>query len=345
MKYLTTICLMFILMGLYGQGMYPEDWGLKAFQIQDPEMGTLNYYVSQDGLDEDRAILLLVTGVRGLPFMLLVETLETSTQFGSFPPNQLTAFADDYHVVLVGKPGTPFSDTLQADEINPMKNLEAYEPSAEYIANCGMEWEIAASTKVIDHVLEQLPNASGKLIALGVSEGGQLVPRLAHECDRVTHLVSLSSTSLNQFYSSIINRRMDAAAGIITHQEAQEAIDTLFAAYRDVYSDPESTERWYYGHPYKRWGSFCSDIPLEHMLQLDIPILQVKGTEDRNSPVLHTDYLRLEFLRHGKDNLTCKVVPGMNHWLMGSVEKDGEREHVFYTEEIYSFINTWIENH
>ena len=255
MKTLPTILLFVIGINLAGQGIHPSDWGLKSFRIEDPELGEIHYYVTEKGADQDKPILFMVSGTRGLPTMLVVHAGEQFVQLGTVPPDQISYFAGTFHVAFLGKAGTPFCDTLVADEINPMKNLEEYMPSEAYIRNCGMEWEVAASIRVIDALLEQLPNSGKKVIALGISEGGQLVPRLARECDRVTHLVGLATTGLNQFYSSIINRRMDAAAGEMTHREAQEAIDSLFMVYRRIYADPASTEKWYYGHPYKRWGS------------------------------------------------------------------------------------------
>jgi dipeptidyl aminopeptidase/acylaminoacyl peptidase len=131
--------------------------------------------------------------------------------------------------------------------------------------------------------------------------------------------------------------------GTITHQEAQDAIDTLFAVYKKIYSDPKSTEKWYYGHPYKRWGSYCTDIPLEHLVKLDIPILYVKGTADRNSPVLQSDYIMLEFLRLGKNNFTYEVLPGVDHWLMETIKTEEGREHISHREKVFGAISEWIE--
>jgi esterase/lipase len=328
--------------GIAAQGVLPEDWGLKAYQINDPELGEINYYISQKGITQDKPVIFMVSGVRGLPVMLVVSSGDQSMQLGSVPPDQIFSFTDDYHVAFISKAGTPFSDTSVVDEINPMKNLEEYQPSEEYIQKCGMEWELAASIKVIEKLSKQLSNSQNKIIALGISEGGQLVPKLAHECSHITQLVGLSTSGLNQFYSSIINRRMDAHAGRITHQEAQEAIDGLFEKYKKVYADPESTEKWYYGHPYKRWGSFCNDIPLDHLVELDIPILYVKGTTDRNSPALHSDYIMLEFIRLGKTNLTYKTLPGVDHWLNEKVLKDGKKDRISRREEVFHFIADWI---
>jgi esterase/lipase len=327
---------------LSGQGVHPEDWGLRAFRMDDPQLGRIDYYVTEKGLDLDKPILFMVSGVRGLPIMLVVQSGEESLQIGTVPPDQIFSFADRYHVAFISKPGTPFCDTFEVDEINPLQNLEDYPPPEEYIQKCGMDWELEASTRVIESLTRTLPNSSGKVIAVGLSEGGQMVPKLAEECGLITHLVSVEGSGLNQFYSSIINSRMDAAAGRITHHEAQEAIDSLFAVYQRIYSDPESTEKWYYGHPYKRWGSFCNDIPLEHLVKLNIPILIVGGSADRNSPVLHADYIMLEFLRLGKTNLTYRVIPGMDHWLTETVESEGEQEHISHREEVFGYISDWI---
>jgi len=342
MKTIHMIILCSLMQGITAQGVLPEEWGLNAYQIHDPELGEINYYITQKGIDQDKPVLFMVSGVRGLPVMLVVSCGDQSMQLGSIPPDQIFSFADDYHVVFISKAGTPFCDTFIVDEIKPMKNLEEYQPSEEYIQKCGMDWELAASIKVIAKLRKQVPNSQNKVIAVGISEGGQLIPKLALECSHITHLVGLSTSGMNQFYSSIINRRMDAHSGRITHQEAQESIDALFEEYKKVYADPESTEKWYYGHPYKRWGSFCNDIPLDHLVELDIPILYVKGTADRNSPVLHSDYIMLEFIRLGKTNLTYKTMAGVDHWLNETVLKDGKKDRISRRKEVFDSIMDWI---
>jgi len=343
MKIFTSLFFIFFIQGLFAQGVLPADWGLKAFQISDPKLGEIKYYVTEKGIDQDKPILFIVSGTRGLPTMLVVQSGDQSIQLGTNPPDQIFYFADQYHVAFISKAGTPFCDTLVAEEINPMQNFEDYQPSEEYIQKCGLDWEVEASMVALDALKKQLPNSEKRVIAVGISEGGQLVPRLADEYDGITHLVGVVTTGLNQFYSSIINKRMDAAMGNITHQEAQDVIDSLFAVYRQIYSDPESTEKWYYGHPYKRWGSYCTDIPLEHLVKLDIPILYVKGTADRNSPVLQSDYIKLEFIRLGKTNLTYTVLPGVDHWLMETIESDEGREHISHREDVFGAISDWIK--
>ncbi len=345
MKKMTILIPFLIMRNLFAQGVTPEDWGLEAFHINNGRLGEINYYVTAKGIDEEKPLLFLYSGCRGLPTMLVVQIEESALQIGTVPPDQIYAFSDNYHVAFIGRPGTPFCDTMQVEEINPLQNLEDYQPSVEYIEKCGMEWEIQASSVVIDTLCRTLRISGDKIVAIGYSEGGIIVTRLAAENNRVTHLVNVISTGLNQFYSSIINRRMDAAMGIMTHQEAQAAVDSLFAVYERIYSDPDNTDKWYEGHPYKRWGSFCDYIPLEDLVKLDIPILFVNGSNDRSSPILQADYVKLEFIRLGKTNLTYHVLPGSDHWFSETIVENGEEQHLSHRGEAFQTITDWISSH
>ena len=327
---------------VFSQGVNPSDWGLKAFDIADKQLGDIHYYVSEKGIDQNKPIYFIISGTRGLPIMLVVQGGEKSVQLGVIPPDMITFFANDYHVAMISKVGTPFCDTMKVEQINPYQNLEDYQPSREYVENCGMEWEIAASKAVIADMLEKLP-VNDKVIVAGFSEGGETAIRLAAECDKVTHLVSVVSSGLNQFYSTIINYRIDAATGKYTHEQAQAKIDSLFMTYEEIYRNPESTDKWYWGHPYKRWASFNNYIPLDDLVKLDIPILFLNGTRDRNTPILQADYVKLEFIRLGKNNLTYQAIPDMEHSLYKIIVKDGQEQGVSYRNEAFNIIKEWVD--
>jgi hypothetical protein len=328
---------------LSAQGIFPSDWGLQAFQIKDKKLGQINFYVTEKGIDQEKPLVFMISGSRGLPIMLVVQTAEKSRQLGTVPPDQIKYCSEKFHVALISKAGTPFCDTLRTEKFNPLKNLEDYQPSSEYVRKCGMEWEVQASSLVINYLCKNIPISGNKIIAMGFSEGGRIATKLAAENKKITHLVSAISGGLNQFYSSIINSRIDALTGKVTHQEAQTIIDSLFAVYQNIYNDPNNTEKWYYGHPYKRWGSYCTDIPLVHLVKLDIPILFLNGSTDRNTPILEADYVKLEFLRLGKTNLTCRVLPGVDHSFYEVVMVDGKERGISHREEAFKQIIDWIE--
>ena len=172
MKTVSLVVPLFLLQSLFAQGVAPKDWGLKGFHIKDAQLGDIHYYVSEKGIDQEKPLLFLISGCRGLPTMLVVQCGDKSLQLGTVPPDQIHSFSDQYHVAFIGKAGTPFCDTVKVDEINPLKNLEEYQPSEEYIQKCGMEWEVKASSIVIDSLCSTLNIAEDKVIAIGFSEGG-----------------------------------------------------------------------------------------------------------------------------------------------------------------------------
>jgi hypothetical protein len=88
-------------------------------------------------------------------------------------------------------------------------------------------------------------------------------------------------------------------------------------------------------HHNRRWGSFCTDIPLEHLANLNIPILFV-----RNQP--QADYIKLEFLRLGKMSLTNEALPGCNHGFTEAVEEDGVEKMISHREKAFTMVADWF---
>jgi len=220
---------------VFSQGVTPEDWGLREYHIEHKELGDIYYYVTREGLDTEKPLLFVVQGSGGLPSMIYVKFGESSTQLGTLPADFISRFPDKFHVAYMAKPGTSFCDTITVEEFNPIDILENFPQSREFKEHCDLAWQVQASSIVIDALKAEIPIYSDKIIAVGISEGGRVIPPLAIENNNITHAVCMVSGGLNQFYSSIINNRIDAAKGEISHKQAQANIDTL-RFYRPKYT-------------------------------------------------------------------------------------------------------------
>lgn len=119
-------------------------------------------------------------------------------------------------------------------------------------------------------------------------------------------------------------------------EQAQKEIDSLMAIFKDIYAHPTATDKFWYGHTYKRWASFCSDVPLSNMLQLNIPILIIAGGYDENSPITGMDYVQVEFVRKQKQNLTYKVYPNCDHWFNDRETKTNR------FSEMVNYVVNWL---
>lgn len=101
--------------------------------------------------------------------------------------------------------------------------------------------------------------------------------------------------------------------------------------------DQNSIKKKALGHTYKYWSSMLSVNPMDSLKNLDIPILAVIGGQDEMTPVESVTYLRSEFERLGKKNLTIHIFPGCDHVLndsKGRNHRGGEFLH---------FASKWLE--
>jgi dienelactone hydrolase len=84
----------------------------------------------------------------------------------------------------------------------------------------------------------------------------------------------------------------------------------------------------------------------QDLLRSDIPIFIVNGTDDDNVPIESADIAAIEFLRHGKSNLTYRVYLYADHGLLGSrPAADGRTEHIDYQKAAVNAVLEWVDTH
>jgi len=319
----------------FGQGRTPEEYGLNHYSIQDDELGKINFFVTQKNIEKEKPLLIFLDGSGNLPLYFILKKSNGTSQIIRSIPSNFYRLADKFHFVVISKPGVPFIDSLEVDsfeEFAPHK----YKPSKEYNERLSLEWRVNSASLVIDYLYEKLPIKEKEIIAVGYSEGGQVVPKLALTNEKVTKIVNIVGGGLNQFFDFITASRLKAQKGIITQEQAQNEIDSLYQVFSEIYKNPNTTNKYWQGHTYKRWASFCKDVPLENMIQLDIPILVISCGYDENSLITGIDYVELEFLRKQKKNLTYKVYPDCDHWFNDQKQQSNR------LSEMVDFVVNWL---
>jgi hypothetical protein len=184
-----------------------------------------------------------------------------------------------------------------------------------------------------------------QLIVVGVSEGFQVGAKLAAIEPRITLVGLFVGNGLNPFYDFIIAERMKMERGEQTFADTQFAIDEIWKAAREIYADPESTEKYWMGHTYRRWASFTSEDPVRSLMKVDARIFVACCALDNNTSVLRADYIPLEFLCEKRTNLTYKIYPYAHSFVELSKDKQenttGANSHF---EEVFREFTTWLEN-
>ncbi len=326
---------------LKAQPVKPEDYGLKAFYLEDPKLGRIDYYLTERALDQKKPLLIALDGSGNFPLVIFVQKTKGSEVMNVFD-HDLLALSDRFHVLLIGKPGIAFCDTIKTDTTD-INHVAAKLPSPKaFLNNNGLYWRVQAVSKVLDRLMKDIPIDKHKIIAYGYSEGAQVAPALAISDKRITHCAVVMGSGLNQFYDFITAVRIRVLKKEITEGAAQQQIDSLFLKFKDIYAHPNATDKQWEDNTYKRWASYCSTIPMENLVKLNIPIFMTAGSQDINSPIYGVEYVRLDFLRRGKQNLTFKTYP-TDHFFSEHYIDDGKPALRSYKKQMLLDFMSWIQ--
>lgn len=316
-------------------GISPEKMGFKAYRIEDKQLGTVQFYISNKHLNKQKPLLIYLDGSGSLPLFQL-----TKNGIASSIAINFTTLSEKYHILILSKPGVPFSDSVYKDD----EGHTLYEDSPIYTKYLSLDWRVNATQLAINTIQKDCQIDTNRIIVFGISEGVQVASKLASINKKITHLILFVGNGLNQFFDFIIQNRLNAQRGVISFKESQRNIDSLHMIYRDIVANPLSTDKFWYGHTYLRWSSFCKSNPTEQLKNLNIPIYIVAASNDDNTSVLGMDYLHLSSLAAQKSNITYKVYP-YNHSLMEfTYEETGKIKDVkYHMNSIVDMSFEWLE--
>lgn len=317
----------------YGQHeSVTNNW--KTVSIDDPDLGKVKYHIYKKSIDDRKPLIVYLEGSKNFPLYYL----RPDGRYSTGTTLNFEAMSKEYHIVLISKPNTPFVDSIK---VAP-SGRKYYPLNEEYREKYSLDWRVNSADKVINDVQTKLNVDDSQIIVWGFSEGSQVAPAVAVQNKSVTHVISMMGNSLNHLYDFILQERVAALNGDKSNEEAQANIDALYAEYEKIYKDPSSTTKEWFGETYYKWSSFTLTSPVENMLKLDIPILYVAGGNDHQS-ILNMDYAKLEFLRKGKDNLTYRVFPNCDHFLMETkTDESGKKEWIDHLDEVNEFALEWV---
>lgn len=334
-KFILFLFVLTITQNSHTQSMTSKDLGFKKYSFTDEKLGTVDYYVTLHNIQKEKPLFVFIQGSTPLPLYSLIQKPDGSSQISTSITIDPQKLSEKYHVAILSKPGVPFIDSLKATSSRDFR--KKYKTPKAYEEKLSLEWRVDATSKAINLLLEELPVLDKKVYVMGYSEGGQVVPKLALMNKNIHKIANIVGGGLNQFYDLILENRIKAQMGKISSAKAQQNIDSLYLIFEDIYKNPLSTKKKFWGDTYLRWSSFCSDSQLEDMTKLDIPILMITAGKDTNAPILGLDYVKLEFLRLGKTNLTYKVFPNCDHYFYDVVENKDR------LDEVVDEIIKWFE--
>ncbi|SFS96754.1 Dienelactone hydrolase family protein [Zhouia amylolytica] len=331
MKLLTTLLLLSICSISFAQ----RTKIIKAFNHHSIILkgDTINYHTySKKSVDSTKNLLLYIQGSKA---MSLYQTMEEDgkTYVGTVIPIDFKLLPEDYLLVVISKKGFPFLTDMDKEFPVPK----------EYYENQTLVYRAFQANQVINDLTEKHKNHFEKIIALGHSEGSDVIAKLGTINKEITHFGYWSGGGNTQFIDFVTFIRKDVVKGNLTEEQAQLKIDSLFIDLKDIMANPNATDKFWQGdkNSYKRWSSF-SEPPIENLLQIDKPIFAAIGTKDQAVALESAYLIPIEFIRHQKDNLTFKAYPNLDHVFGKEIEARKFEEHL--NDVFIDFLNWVNEN-
>ncbi|CAM1340050.1 dienelactone hydrolase family protein [Tenacibaculum aestuarii] len=279
---------------------------------------TINYHTySKKGIETTNTLLLYIQGSKA---MSLYQTMEKNgkTYVGTTLPLDFNLLPDNYLFVVISKKGFPFLTKMDEDFLIPKS----------YYENQTLAYRTYQANEVINNITKNYPNKFKKIIALGHSEGSDVVAKLGTANTSITHFGYWSGGGNTQFIDFITFIRREVTKGLLSEEEALKEINSTLEDFKKIMSDPNAIDKFWAGknNSYKRWSSF-SEPPIDNLLKISKPLFVTIGTNDQAVALESAYLIPIEFIRNQKNNLTFKVYPGLDHGFGKKLENGKYEKH------------------
>ncbi len=151
-----------------------------------------------------------------------------------------------------------------------------------------------------------LPHADRtRVLVAGHSEGGLVACKVAADNPEVTHVATLAGGGPTQLFDLVeLARRGDMCGG---GTGGDECAARMYAMWDEVLKDPDSSDRFFLGHPHRRWSSFLRTSPSEQLERTHARVFIAQGTEDRAVFPAGADMLYATLRARGRDVTYARV--------------------------------------
>lgn len=291
---------------------------------------TINYHTYQKTeIDSIKNILVYVQGSGSSPLFKVKREGKSRWIAGSVPFD-LSQIPNDYLFVIISKKGIPFCTQLDKDYVAPKI----------YYKNETLEYRTEQVNLVIKDILvKHIRSTISRIAVIGHSEGSSVIAKLGTINENVSHFGYWCGTGNSQWYDSALSTWKQVNRNEISEREAIIKMDSMFSIYKDITENKNNINKQWMGNSYRRWYHF-SEPPIENLLKIDKPIFAIIGAADRSVAVEGMYLIPIEFIRKGKDNLSFKVYPNLDHNL-DSLSQSGVR--TSHWNKVFLEFLKWVE--
>jgi len=287
------------------------------YETRDKFNRTITFYISQTQTSGKQPLAVLIQGSGGgSVFVKDGDKTVGTTRYQGYL-DQMQGLS---RLLIVEKPGVKLFE-------EPKHWGSAEGCSEEFLREYTLErWTEAINAAI--RAAQSLPEIdTSKLLVAGNSDGGQVATHVAYSNPKVTHVASIAGGGPTQLFDMVHFTWLNSNKSEKSKQKvgsAGKAVEEVYEKWAEIQADPDSISKFWSGHPYRRWSTFCSSSSLEDLLHCNAKAYIVQGTEDVSVPVASFDVLRSELAVH-RHEVIAERIEGANHG-MKIKAKSGERD-------------------
>lgn len=165
-----------------------------------------------------------------------------------------------------------------------------------------------------------------RVVVLGISEGGDIVPVLARHIAGVTHAAILANGGMDPLDAYRLQ------AGKHGFNIAPNTLQNMGPA---LPGGPDAAAHRIAGRTWRYWFELGQLKHTEGLLALTMPLLVAMGEADQAVPIESAQYLGDQFTQHGKSNLTLLSYPHADHALQSNTHS--------YLPDFWHAFDLWID--
>ncbi len=204
--------------------------------------------------------------------------------------------------LIVEKPGVNYLD-------DP-KEGGAHGASKEFLEQHTLErWAEAVEASI--KAAQRLPEIDGsKLLVIGHSEGGLVAAKVAKDLS-ASHVSVMAGGGPSQLFDILSLARK----GVFFNDEnstAESREAYVLQEWKDIQADPMSIEKFFFGHPYRRWSTFLASSPIAELSAFKGQVFIAQGAEDQAVDPKSAEVLYSSLLAKGV-KVKLDMVPDANH--------------------------------
>lgn len=322
------LCVLALLVCTHLQSQKVEDFGYRHFKYII-EGDSVDVLIKSKKGDENKkkSLFFAVQGSLAVPLII-----HNGTQLLKYSTLEEGSVENDYHLVIVSKPGIPLlanKDSL-IDGKEYFINKEEYIYPEKYVKNNYLDYYVKRNLQVIDSLFKKNWVDTSKLVISGHSQGSGIALSMCDKTTKATHLIYSSGLPYYSMILAMLNReRMNEK------NEENPRVKKIIQYWKEVVDDPYN-----YINPNRDANLTLSSFSQNEnkiLKRLRIPVLISYGTKDESSP--YQDMFRIETIKDRINHITFKDYIGLGHnYQLKTPDKNNQK-----TDFISEVVSDWLQ--